>query len=108
MDSLDTDTLDWLTEAFLWGKLPEYGRSSDGYMRRQQDKVCTAAEKLEQLISETHFQREAHCDKTAEDILQEGELKSILDKWKDDYEQWMRPETFVEPYGMSPQQWHLH
>ena len=33
--------------------MPEYGRSSDGYTRQQPDRVYTAAEKLEQLISET-------------------------------------------------------
>ena len=82
LDSLDTDTLDWLTETYLWGDVPRYGRSSDGYTRQQQDRVCTAAEKLEQLISETHAQRVDHCDNPAEDTLEEDKLKVILDSWK--------------------------
>ena len=82
LDSLDTETLDWLTETYLWGELPQYGRSSDGYTRQQQDRVFTAAEKLEQLISETHAQRVDHCDSPAEEILEEDKLKVILDSWK--------------------------
>ena len=88
--------------------MPEYGRSSDGYTRHQQDKVCTAAEKLEQLISETHARRVAHCDSPAEEILEEHKLKVILDSWKNDYEQWMRPETLDKTWNMTWQQWHQH
>ena len=29
LDSLDTETLDWLTETYLWDKLAKYGRSDD-------------------------------------------------------------------------------
>ena len=82
IDSLDTDTLDWLTQTYLWGEVAEYGRSSDGYTRQQQDRVRTAAEKLEQLISETHAQRVDHCDSPGEEILEESKLKVILDSWK--------------------------
>ena len=60
LDSLDMKTLDWLTETYLWDKLAKYGRSDDGYTRAQ-DRVYTAVEKLEQLISETMAQREIHC-----------------------------------------------
>ena len=81
IDSLDTDTLDWLTQTYLWGEVAEYGPSSDGYTR-QQDSSYTAAQKLEQLISETHEQRVIHCNNPAEDILNEDELKVILDAWK--------------------------
>ena len=70
--------------------------------------MYTTAEKLEQLISETHAQREAHCDNPAEQILQEDKLKVILDKWKDDYEQWMRPERLRGTWGMAQQQWHQY
>ena len=69
LHSLDAEALDWLTTTYLWGDVARYGSSSDGYTRQQQDKVCTAAEKLEQLISETHARRVAHCDSPAEDIL---------------------------------------
>ena len=106
LDSLDTETLDWLTETYLWGELPQYGRSSDGYTRQQQNRVFTAAEKLEQLISETHAQRVDHCDSPAEEILEEDKLKVILDSWKNDYEQWMRPETLDQTWNMTWQQWH--
>ena len=88
------------------GKVAEYGRSSDGYIR-QQDTAYTAAEKLEQLISATHAQRVIHCNDPAEDILDEGKLKVILDAWKNDYEQWMRPETLSKMWHISNQQWHL-
>ena len=79
--SLDTETLDWITETYLWDKLAKYGRSDDGYTR-QQDRVYTAAEKLEQLISETQARREIHCNNPAQDIVDENKLKDILDDWK--------------------------
>ena len=100
IDSLDTDILEWLTQTYLWGYVAEYGHSSDGYTRRQ-DSSYTAAQKLEQLISETHEQRVIHCSNPAEDILNEEELKVILDAWKNDYEQWMRPETLNETWQQS-------
>ena len=74
--------------------MAEYGPSSDGYTRRQ-DSRYTAAQKLEQLISETHAQRVIHCNSPA-DIFDEDELKVILDAWKHDYEQWMRPEHWTK------------
>ena len=79
LDSLHTETLDWLTKTYLWGEVAEYGRSSDGYTRQQQDRVRSAAEKLEQLISETYAQRAVHCDSPGEEILEESKLKVILD-----------------------------
>jgi len=105
MDSIDTDTLDWLTRTYLWGDVAQYGRSSDGYTR-QQCSGYTAAQKLEQLISETHAQRVIHCNSPAEDILDEDKLKIIIDAWKNDYEQWMRPETLSKMWHISNQQWH--
>ena len=106
LDSLDTMTLDWLTKTFLWAHIRRYARSTDGYTRFHQDRVCTAAEKLEQLISETHEQRVAHCDNPAEDILAEDKVGVILNSWKDDYKQWMRPETLERTWNMTNQQWH--
>ena len=99
LDSLDTETLDWLTETYLWDKLAKYGRSDDGYTRKQ-DRVYTAAEKLEHLISETQARRKIHCNNPAQDILDENELKDILDDWKHDYRQWMRPETLKGTWHM--------
>ena len=81
IDSLDYDTLDWLTQRYLWGAVAKYGPSSDGYTR-QQHSSYTAAQKLEQLISETHEQRVIHCNNPAEDILNEDELKVVLHAWK--------------------------
>ena len=106
LDSLDWETLDWLTQTYLWDEVPQYGRSSDGYTRLHQDRQWTAAEKLEQLISETFARRAYHCDHPAEDILEEDKVKVILDSWKDDYEQWMRPETLDQTWTMTWQNWH--
>ena len=102
MDSLDTETLDWITQTYLWDKLAKYGRSDDGYTR-QQDRVYTAAEKLEQLISETQAQREIHCNNPAQDIVDEDKLKDIHDDWKYNYEHWMYPETLNETWHMTRQ-----
>ena len=92
LEPLDTNTLDWLTQTYLWGAVAEYGPSSDGYTRRQ-DSSYTAAQKLEQLFSETHEQRVIHCNNPAEGIVNEDELEVIFAAWKDVYKQWMRPET---------------
>ena len=104
--SMDPETLDWLTATYLWGDTQRFGPSSDGWNRRQEDRKYTAAEKLELLISETHFRREGHCINPAEDILQEDALKVVLDAWKADYERWMRPETLETAWGQTWQQWH--
>jgi len=106
LDSLDEETLDWLTETYLWDRLPQYGPSGDGYMRPHEDRVWTAAEKLEQLISETLAQRAHHCDHPDDDILEEDKLKDILNSWKNDYKRWMRPETLDQTWTMTPQNWH--
>ena len=82
LDSLDAKTLDWLTQTYLWDQVTQYGRSSDGYTRLHQDRVWTAAEKLEMLISETVARRRFHCDHPDDDILEEDKLKVILDDWK--------------------------
>ena len=86
--------------------MPQYGRSTDGYMRWHQDRVWTAAEKLEELILETRAHRAPHCRHSADDILEEDTLKDILDDWKDNYQQWMRPETLDQSRTLAPQKWH--
>jgi hypothetical protein len=124
LDTLDDETLDWLTQTYLWdrsmdaymlrdrstdrplGSISKYGPSDDGYMRRHLDREWTAAEKLEQLISETVARRADHCAHPADDILNEDKLKEILDGWKNDYQRWMRPETLDQTWRMSPQIWH--
>ena len=106
LHSLDEETLDWLTETYLWDRVPKYGPSGDGYTRPHEDRVWTAAEKLEQLISETFAQRAHHCDHPDDDILEEVKLKVILDSWKKDYKRWMLPETLDRTWRMSQQAWH--
>ena len=106
LDFLDDETLDWLTQKYLWDKLSQYGPSVDGYMRLHLDSHWTAAQKLERLISETTAQRADHCDHSADDILNEYKLKQILNGWKNDYKRWMRPETLEQTWNMSPQNWH--
>ncbi len=69
--------------------------------------MYTAAKKLEQLITETHARRVAHCENPAEHIFDEDELKVILDEWKEDYMQWIRPESLQETWTMTWQQWHV-
>ena len=78
MDTIDDEVLDWLTNTYLWDKVAHYGRSADGYTRKQDSKY-TAAQKLENLISETHARRVIHCKSPAEDILNEDELKYLLE-----------------------------
>ena len=102
IDSLDADTSDWLTQTYLWGEVAQYGRCRDGYTRQQYNSY-TAVEKIEQLISETHAQREIYCNSPAEDILSEEERKELHDAWKNDYEQWMRPEILMKTWDMRRQ-----
>ena len=106
LDSLDAKTLDWLTQTYLWKYVPHYGRSTDGYTRWHQDRVWTAAEKLEELISETRAHRAPHCRHSADDILEEDTLKVILDGWKNECQQWMCPETLDQTWTMTQQNWH--
>jgi len=68
--------------------------------------VCTAAAKLEELILETRAHRAPHCRHSDDDILEEDTLKDILDDWKDNYQQWMRPETLDQSRTLAPQKWH--
>jgi hypothetical protein len=106
LDSLEGEALDWLTQTYLWKYVPHYGRSTDGYTRWHQDRVWTAAEKLEELILETRTHRAPHCRHSDDDILEEDTLKDILDDWKDNYQQWMRPETLDQSRTLAPQKWH--
>ena len=77
----------------------------DGYMQKHKDKVWTAAEKLEQLISQTLAVRGHHCDHPADDIVEEDKLKVILDSWKNDYKRWMRPETLAQALAPTRHKW---
>jgi hypothetical protein len=105
LETLDQETLEWFTEKYLWKDVPQYGPSSDGFTRKHQDTEWTAAEKLEQLISETLAIRTSHCDLSANDILEEDKLGKCLQRWKNDYKQWMRPERLDKCLQMTQQQW---
>jgi len=106
LDSIDTDTFDWLTQEYLWGKVAHYGPSSDGCYRQQDNRTYTAAEKLEHFITETHTRRVAHCENPDDHICTESELDVILHEWKEDYNQWMRPESLEATWTMTWTQWH--
>ena len=55
LETLEGEMLEWLTRTYLWenGKVRTYGPATDGYIRKHDHREWTAAEKLEQLISET-------------------------------------------------------
>ena len=76
--SIDEGTLDWLTSTYLWGDAAHYGYSDDGRRRYQSGRVCTAAEKLEELIEETHARRVRHCRDPARDIVQDNDVQRML------------------------------
>ena len=44
--------------------------------------------------------------KADEGILQERDLKVVLDRWRADYRLWMRPETLRRSWDLTAQQWH--
>ena len=102
--SIDEGTLDWLTSTYLWGDAAHYGYSDDGRKRYQSGRVYAAAEKLEELIEETHARRVRHCCDPERDILQDNDIPRILKEWKDEYRVWMRPEALQDAEGMSKQQ----
>ena len=94
--------LEWLTRTYLWenGKVRTYGPATDGYIRKHDHREWTAAEKLEQLISETRSQRAWWCASPDNDILEEWELGWLLAAWKNNHYLWMVPEDY------SRQDWH--
>ena len=81
--SIDEGTLDWLTNTYLWGDAAHHGYSDDGRKRYQSGRVYTAAQKLEELIVESHARRMRYCRDPARDIVQENDLQSMLKEWKD-------------------------
>lgn len=84
----------------------QYGCSNDGRRRYQSDGVYTAAEKLKELIVETHTARKRYCRDFARDVVQEKELQIMLRDWKNECRLWMCPETLQGRWKMSDQQWH--
>ena len=105
-DELSDEVLEWLTHNFLWDKLSRYGLLSDGAVGYLADSHCTAEVKLELLIRLTTGRREKICNDSSIDILSEEELGRALNDWKDDYEQWMHPQTLRDSWGVSRQSWH--
>ncbi len=104
--SIDNETLDWLTDTYLWGDTAQYGSCNDGRTRYQSHRVYTAAEKLEDLIVETQARREKHCRDPASDVVQEKDLQSMLEECKNAYWVWMRPESIERTWKMTRQRWH--
>ena len=94
LETLEGEMLEWLTRTYLWenGKVRIYGPATDGYIRKHDHREWTAAEKLEQLISETRSQRAWWCACPDNDILEEWELGWVLAAWKNNYYLWMAPE----------------
>ena len=86
--------------------MAQYGYSDDGRRRLQSGRVYTAAEKLEELIEETHARRVNYCCDPARDIVQDNDVQRMLNEWKDEYRVWMRPEALQSSEWMSKQQWH--
>ena len=70
--------------------------------------MYTAAEKLEELIVETHARRVRHCCDPAREIVKDDDLKRMLKEWKEEYRVWMRPEALRSTEAMSPPQWHQY
>ena len=61
---------------------------------------------MELLIRLTTGRREKICNDSSIDILSEEELGRALNDWKDDYEQWMHPQTLRDSRAATQQQWH--
>ena len=61
-----------IDEGTLWGDAAHYGYSDDGRRRYQSGRVYTAAEKLEELIVETHARRVRHCSERGIQLLRLG------------------------------------
>ena len=114
LDDIESEThvhmllqcLDWLTKHFLWGELQENGPAEDGFHRWQRGRRYTAAEKLEQLITETKAIREQVCADPQHEIVAQANLKGVLKHWKKQYATWMRPETLEAAHSYSQQKWH--
>jgi len=105
-DELSDEVLEWLTHNFLWDKLSRYGLLSDGTVGYLADGHCAAEVKLELLIRLTTERREKICNESSIDILSDEELGRALNNWKDDYEQWMHPQTLRDSWTATQQQWH--
>jgi len=105
-DELSDEVLEWLTHNFLWDKLSRYGLLSDGTVGYLADGHCAAEVKLELLIRLTTARREKICNDSRFDILSDEELGRALNNWKDDYEQWMHPQTLRDSWTKKQQQWH--
>ena len=67
-----------IDEGTLWGDAAHYGYSDEGRRRYQSGRVYTAAEKLEELIEETHARRVRHCRDAARDIVKDKDVRRML------------------------------
>jgi hypothetical protein len=107
LESVSTESLDWLVENFLWGHVSKYVLSCDGTLAYFDDHGRVSADvKLELLIKLTRERREHFCTNPDMDILTEDQLKIVLNDWKNDFGQWMHPQTLQLSHSSTPQQWH--
>ena len=91
---------------FLWGNIREYSLSSDGTLAFNPGGGPVSADiKLDLLIKWTRQLRELCCPHPLY-VLNEPELKIVLDEWKNAYEQWMHPQTVLRCYSYRQQKWH--
>jgi hypothetical protein len=107
LECVSTESLDWLVQYFLWGKVSNYTLSCDGTLAFNQGRGQVSADiKLELLIKLTRERRETFCANTNMDILTEDELQIVLKDWKSNYKQWIHPETLRRSYSLTQQGWH--
>ena len=106
LECVSEESLDWLVQNFLWGKISEYTLSSEGTLAFNPSCGRVSADiKLELLIKLTRERRQLlFADPLY--VLSEEELQSVLEAWKNDYKQWMHPEKLHSTYSYNPQQWH--
>ena len=106
LECVSSESLDWLVQNFLWGKVSEYTLSSDGTLAFNPGCGRISADtKLELFIKLTRERRELFCADPLY-VLSEDELQIVLDAWKNDYKKWMHPEKLRLSYSYNPQQWH--
>ena len=106
LECVSSESLDWLVQNFLWGKVSEYTLSSDGTLAFNPGCGRISADtKLELFIKLTRERRELFCADPLY-VLREDELQIVLDTWKNDYMQWMHPEKLRLFYSYTSQQWH--
>ena len=110
----DEDTLTWLYDTFLYGKLSCYVLG-DGFRIVEAANVTPSPRtKLEILLRITQTRREKYLGlkflrfpASKVRVLTNLQLKELLDQWKKEYWTWMHQKTADQWHHASNQQWHL-